>query len=219
MSSLTPLLSRLTARPIVKICGLASARDAVFCAQMGADLVGFVFHPQSPRYVAPALAREFNTPGRLRVGVFVSQGAPEILAAMAEAQLDLAQLHGDQGVDVARAIGAERSVRVFWPERDLSQPGQLAKDLELWSGEAALFLFDAGYEAGGHGRKLAGPAFKSPRPYLLAGGLTPSDLGRLWPAVDQNLVGFDFNSGVESSPGRKDWAAVRNLMEARAALA
>ncbi|MDR1576962.1 MAG: phosphoribosylanthranilate isomerase [Deltaproteobacteria bacterium] len=201
------------APPFIKICGLTNAQDALSCAQLGADGVGFIFHPPSPRFVEPTLVRDFLTPSSLRVGVFVGQGAREILAIMATARLDLAQLHGDQALSVARAIGAERVIRVFWPERYKDAPEAWAAELDLWSAEAAAFLFDAGSGGGGHGRKVGVP-FSSPQPYLLAGGLQPSDLGQLWPADDPGLAGFDFNSGVEKSPGVKDLAAIGRLLGA-----
>jgi phosphoribosylanthranilate isomerase len=182
------------------------------------DLVGFVFSPKSPRGVAPAEARELKTPGSLRVGVFVDQTASQILAAMAEARLDLAQLHGEQDIAAAQEIGPERVIRVFWPERHINDPGSLAAEMARWARAAALFLFDAGVGSGGHGRKIAGPAFRSPKPFFLAGGLKPADFGQLWPASDPNLWGLDFSSGLEIAPKVKDPAAIAALIEARAAL-
>jgi phosphoribosylanthranilate isomerase len=156
------------------------------------------------------------------VGVFVGQGAEEILAIMAEARLDLAQLHGEQSLLVARAIGAQRAIRVFWPERYGGRSDDWARDLELWSKEVAYFLFDAGLSGGGHGRQLdlqrsspAGETWFSPRPYFLAGGLKPGDWPKLWPNDDPRLVGLDFNSGVEISPGVKDLLAIKALVAAR----
>ncbi|MDR2140358.1 MAG: phosphoribosylanthranilate isomerase [Deltaproteobacteria bacterium] len=209
------LLSHARGAPLIKICGLTRAQDALACAQAGADLVGFVFHPPSPRQVASAAVREFLTPGSLRVGVFVRQGAAEILAIMAEARLDLAQLHGGQGPEVAVALGPERVIRVFWPEIH-DEPGELAQALTSWSSLASAYLFDAGQGGGGHGRKLTGLNCPSPRPFFLAGGLKPSDLGTVWPGPDPLMVGLDFNSGLEKSPGVKDLAAVRELLVARA---
>lgn len=103
--------------PLIKICGLSTPKEAGLAASLGADLCGFIFHPPSPRAAAPGIVAAIETPGALRVGVFVRQGLCEIEDVMGEAKLDMAQLHGDQGVEVAAALGPERVIRVFWPER------------------------------------------------------------------------------------------------------
>jgi phosphoribosylanthranilate isomerase len=205
--------------PLIKICGLTQASDAAAAAGLGADLCGFVFHPKSPRYVTAKAAKQLATPGAKRVGVFVEQGVEEIISIMQEAELDMAQLHGNQGPEVAKALGWQRVIRVFWPERYPKTAGNPAdgesngftRDLELWHDLAAYFLFDAGVKEGGHGKRLSSPSFDSPKPYFLAGGLCPNDIVSMWPFKIKNLCGFDLNSGVEKSPGIKDHAALRDL--------
>jgi phosphoribosylanthranilate isomerase len=137
------------------------------------------------------------------------------LAIIREARLDLAQFHGPQDLKVAEMVGPERVIRVFWPERLTLK--ELAADLDKWREAAALYLFDAGRSLGGHGQKLTNLNFGSPKAYLLAGGLSPPDLGRLWPGSEPNFSGFDFNSGLESAPGVKDQAAIASLFQVRAA--
>ncbi|MDR1872224.1 MAG: phosphoribosylanthranilate isomerase [Deltaproteobacteria bacterium] len=202
-------------KPLIKICGLTTAPAVKLCVDLGVDLLGFIFHKQSPRYVDPAVVRTFDTQDRLRVGVFVTSDIQEILAIMDEAKLDLAQLHGDQGIEVAKAIGPNKVIRVFWPERDQDTPGALEKEMAVWRNGALFYLLDAGKDLGGHGRKIANPTFNSPKPYFLAGGLTVQDFSKLWPSPDRNLWGLDFNSGVETAPGQKDETALRVLAIAR----
>jgi phosphoribosylanthranilate isomerase len=157
------------------------------------------------------------------VGVFVRQGREEIAAIMAEARLDMAQLHGEQGRAAAEALGPERVIKVFWPERQLAAASPeaaaaaLAEEMESWRGWAKWFLIDAGTSAGGHGRKLSA-RFSSPAPYLLAGGLTAADIIGAWPPQDRRLAGFDLSSSLESAPGRKDPAAIRDFFAALSAL-
>jgi phosphoribosylanthranilate isomerase len=157
------------------------------------------------------------TPGAIRVGVFVQQESGEIMEAMEEANLDLAQLHGSQGPRTAEILGPEKVLRVFWPERE-SDPEAFEAALSEWRDLAKMFLFDAGFAGGGHGKKIKFlPSVVSPRPYLLAGGLRLSDVKALWPSTDKELLGFDLNSGLESAPGVKDLEAMKAFFRSLAA--
>ena len=187
----------------VKFCGLTRQEDADQAVRLGARMGGFIFHPRSPRGVLPAAAAALDTGPLLRVGVFVQQGAEEIKAVMAEARLDLAQLHGCQSVECALAVGPERVIRVLWPER-YSHRALLYNDLRRHAEACAYYLLDAGLKGGGSGRRLEWLdlcRLRAPHPWLLAGGLGPDNV-----RAALNLCtpgGVDFNSGVEDAPGRK----------------
>lgn len=199
----------------VKVCGLTRPEDARFCAAAGAWL-GFIFHPASPRYISPQLAARLETGTATRVGVFVNQSPAEVATIMAEARLDLAQLHGRQGPDFCRAVGPERLIKVFWPQSYDSGPA-LAADLERFADAAAFFLLDAGLDGGGHGRSLETDRLRDlrpPRPWLLAGGLNPANIARLDLAGLSGLYGLDFNSGLESAPGFKDQRLIQAAVDA-----
>ena len=192
----------------IKVCGLTRQRDADAASRLGAAFCGFIFHPASPRSLTPRAAASIETAGMARVGVFVEQGADEILAVMEEARLDYAQLHGAQlhGAQdraCAERIGPSRVIRVLWPER---YPGreELEADMEAHAPACAWFLLEAGLGGGGGGRpqdwtRLAG--LRAPRPWLLAGGLTPANAALAVAACRPD--GLDFNSGVEEAPGKK----------------
>jgi phosphoribosylanthranilate isomerase len=198
----------------VKICGLTSEEDGLFCSASGASLAGFIFAKKSPRYVSPEKARLIPTPGLKRVGVFVEQTPCEILEIMERAGLDLAQFHGDQKPGLFP--DPQRVIRVFWPEKYSPNREALEEDFKIWAPYAHTFLFDAGTSWGGHGRTLKGGAVKglnSPRPYLLAGGLGPDNLEAIFPIEDPMLIGFDFNSGVERAQGLKDHLAITRIFE------
>ncbi|MDR3038129.1 MAG: phosphoribosylanthranilate isomerase [Candidatus Adiutrix sp.] len=198
----------MPARPryILKICGLTRAEDAFMSAALGADWLGFIFHPASPRRVAAAEVAGFETGGAKRVGVFVDQSPAEVRRLMAEARLDLAQLHGGQGPEFCREVGAERVIRVFWPQR-YPRAADLEAEMAAYRDAAAYFIFDAGLSGGGHGRGLdidSLTALSPPRPWLLAGGLTAAGARAAAAKNPAGLAGFDFNSKVETSPGVKD---------------
>lgn len=198
-----------------KVCGMTTAAQAMDVAGAGADLLGFIFHPASPRHVAAALPAGVDTTAR-KVGVFVRQGLEEVLALLAAGRLDLAQLHGGQDVDFCRAVGPARVVRAFWPQK-YADAGQLQADLELYAPVCSWFLFDAGSSGGGHGAAFDWTVLRgidSPRPWLLAGGLNPGNLAEAL-AVCRPLpkfFGVDLNSGVEASPGVKDMDKVRQAL-------
>ncbi|MFW5489629.1 MAG: phosphoribosylanthranilate isomerase [Desulfovibrio sp.] len=194
-------------RLLVKICGLTRLEDVAVCTGIGADLLGFIFHPKSPRNTDPALPANVRTCGASKVGVFVSQTADEINDIMQRGKLNLAQLHGDQDPDFCRAIGANRVIKVFWPDR-YETTAELEADLRRYQTSARYFLFDSGASGGGHGAAMDTTILKglnSPLPWLLAGGLGPDNLDQAL-AVKPN--GLDINSGVESAPGVKDNAKI-----------
>lgn len=191
-------------RMLIKFCGLTRQEDVDQAAQLGAAMCGFIFHPRSPRGVTPALAAALESGSMLRVGVFVEQGAEEILRVMEEARLDMAQLHGRQSIECARSIGAKRVIRVLWPDR-YTHRALLYNALQRHADACAYYLLDAGVRGGGSGRRLDWSdlgSLRPPRPWLLAGGLTPANVGQ---AVSMCLPeGVDLNSGVENAPGQKN---------------
>jgi phosphoribosylanthranilate isomerase len=188
----------------VKVCGLTRVEDGRAAAAAGADAVGFVFWPRSPRVVAPERAREIASalpPFVARVGVFVDEDPAAITRIAQQVGLDVVQLHGDE------------------PLADLDRlPRRVVKALRLgdgaraaigaWSARGAGILLDAGMpgQPGGTGRRLDWPAVRALRdsaPWLmLAGGLDASNVAEAIRVASPDAV--DVSSGVESAPGVKD---------------
>lgn len=234
-------LRLFTNRPLIKICGMRTqaALDAAGLCEEGeggavgaADFCGFIFHPQSPRSVTPELAGKLDSHGMLRVGVVVALSAPEAAQAARLARLDFLQLHGGQSRDYAQEARelARRStgrpvgiIRVLWPDA-CTGPEALTGAMALHAPDTDLFLLDAGLSGGGSGRtldwsKLAG--LKAPRPWLLAGGLTPANARQAFAVVADGTdpktggaAGVDLNSGLEDRPGHKDKQAIRAALRA-----
>jgi phosphoribosylanthranilate isomerase len=198
------------ARLLVKICGITREEDAVAAADAGADAVGFVMWPGSPRAVTPAAARRLGAalpPFVLRVGVFVDASREALLRAADEAGLDLLQLHGAEPPEACADLPrrALKAVRVG--------PGFMPEDALRYEGRVAGLLLDGGAGAGrAFDWSLAKPVRARARFVMLAGGLTPENLGAavatLWPD------GVDVSSGVESAPGVKDPARIRAFVAA-----
>ncbi len=201
----------------VKICGIANETDARAAADAGAELLGFVFYPPSPRYVSPSRAREIVAEIRKRdlalrtVGVFVNEPLETVRAAMEIAQLDLAQLHGAETPTMLQAL-QPRAYKAL-AARDAESARALVETFRAAAhGAAPAFLVDAppAQLPGGNGsradwtiaREIA-RAF----PILLAGGLTGENVQAAITQVQP--WGVDVSSGVERAPGLKDHRKLR----------
>jgi phosphoribosylanthranilate isomerase len=209
----------------VKICGMTNLEDALVAVEAGADAVGFVFYEKSPRYVSVEAVREIvaKLPSKVeKVGVFVNE-RPERVSAMADdAGLTAVQFHGDEYRSPERyAVGG----KVFFslPVVDI------LRDMRGQSGifglprlpKIAGILLDSGTQElrGGTGKTFAwGEAYpfvsvlKRLHPVVIAGGLTPSNVG--WAAGFLKPWGVDVASGVEARPGKKDADKVRAFVRA-----
>jgi len=203
---------------IIKICGMREQAELDCAAALGVDLCGFIFAPQSPRAVTPEQAAALDSGDMLRVGVFVTDDMRFIEETARAARLDRIQLHGDQSMTCAdrlsRTLGAERLIRVLWPERypDLAA---LEETMNRHAASTGMFLLDAGMSGGGSGKRIGSERLRglnAPRPWLLAGGLTPENVKETVAACVPG--GVDFNSGLESEPGRKDPSRMRAALTA-----
>lgn len=196
---------------IIKVCGMTRPEDVEFCDTLGIDLLGFIFHPESPRNVTPGWVAT-QKPGRaLKTGVFVRQGVEEISAIAAAAGLDLLQLHGGHTVEQCRDLGPERVIKTMWPQRYATTELLLA-DMLLFAPVCRAILLDSGTSGGGHGTSLNATdlqRLKCPHPWYLAGGLGPHNLTAM---KFTGASGFDLNSGVENLPGIKDHEKIRTAL-------
>lgn len=191
----------------IKICGMTRVEDALVAAHCGAHAIGLVFHKPSPRYVAPARAKEIAhalPPFVTSVGLFVDADADTVRAVMSETQINLLQFHGDETPQYCRQFGAPylKALRVR-PGADLLQ---YAHDY----GDAQGLLLDAYVEGvpGGTGTTFDWSLIPQnlPLPVVLSGGLTPENVTAAIRAVRPWAV--DVSSGVEASKGVKDAAKI-----------
>lgn len=202
----------------IKICGLTTLEDAAMAAAAGADLLGFVFYPGSPRAVGVEQARSIVQAVREKfahvrcVGVFVGEPLEVVRDTVRRCNLDAAQLHGDERPEmvselIAQGIPVIKAFRV----RD---PASLAA-VALYRPTLVLLDAYAPDRPGGTGRAFPWRWLREatlPAPLLLAGGLTPENVGQ---AIRQvHPWGVDVSSGVECAPGRKDAARVRQFISA-----
>jgi phosphoribosylanthranilate isomerase len=194
----------------IKICGVTSPDDAAAAAAAGADAIGINFWSGSKRFVGERAAEVAAAvpPGILKVGVFVNAGAAQVLDTLARFGLDRAQLHGDERPEDFSALAPSRLMRAVRvrDERSFDEEGR-------WP--AGTRLYDAyveGFGGGGAPAPWALIARHARRPFWLAGGLTPENVGAAVAAVSPD--GVDVASGVESEPGRKDARRVAEFIAA-----
>jgi phosphoribosylanthranilate isomerase len=190
----------------VKFCGITNLDDARQAARLGAWAIGLNHHLESPRYCEPTVAAEISAELRRRleiVGVFVNPTLDDLVVASENESLAMIQLHGDEGPAFCREAARRTGCKVIKALRvrtvaDVRAAEAYRTDFHL------LDAFRAG-RPGGTGESfdwdlLAGR--RSQVPLILAGGLTPDNVGDA--IVVARPVAVDVASGVEAEPGIKD---------------
>ena len=205
---------------IVKICGVNATEPADAAVRAGADFVGLVFHPKSPRHLSFDAARALadHLRGRVRLVALVADADDAWLAAAVEAvRPDFLQLHGRETPERAAAIKAHFATPLI---KAFAIAG--AEDFAAvarYDDNADMFLFDAkapeGLRPGGHGtafdwQLLQGRRFA--RPWLLAGGLHSENVARA--VISSGAPGVDVSSGVETAPGVKSAVLIADFVSA-----
>jgi len=195
----------------VKICGITNYDDAVAAMDMGADLLGFNFYPDSPRYVTPEQATDIinKLPGFMdTAGVFVNASIEKIHETNAVCHLDWVQLHGDEDPDFCRSLLSHnvktmKAIRVK-DQADIERADSFFTDAVL------LDAFDPD-KYGGTGLtfdwNVIGHIGKR---VFLAGGINP---GNAAAAVKLGVYGIDVCSGIEAEPGKKDHRKMKTLFK------
>lgn len=197
-----------------KICGITRAADAVAAAQAGADAIGLVFYPGSPRYVSLEQARaivQALPPFMSAVGLFKDQPAEEIAAALAAVPLTLLQFHGGESAAFCRQFG-KPYLKAIAMGYAASAAAEIRDNCAAYPDAAALLLDShAPGETGGSGATFDWTQVPTlSRPWILAGGLTPGNVAAAIRAT--RPYGVDVSSGVETGPGIKDADKLRNFI-------
>ncbi|MCC7201961.1 MAG: phosphoribosylanthranilate isomerase [Nitrospirae bacterium] len=186
----------------VKICGITNIEDALAAAEAGADALGFVFYPESPRFIDPGKARAIIA--RLpvfitSVGVFVDETEDLIRRIIREGGIQVLQFHGAESPVLCNRF-REKAIKAIRIKDE-----QSIRDMKMYDVDTFLLDTMADGAKGGTGKtfnwKYAEMAKEHGR-IILSGGLNPANVGE---AVRQiRPYGVDVSSGVEISPGKKD---------------
>jgi len=224
VDSLKTVLETKRERPLVKICGITNAEDALLAAEAGADLLGLIFVPETPRFLtldkAQAIteALDASAAAPLRVGVFANARLGQMLQAADILRLDIIQLHGEESPELARELpvpviqALPLSAELAENRRKLARyPLDEAENRFAW-------LLDQPKGAA----KLPAETFNAAvaallpelysQPWFLAGALTPVNVAN---AIERfKPWGVDVCSGVERLPGLKDAGKMQEFVQA-----
>ncbi|MBN8431040.1 phosphoribosylanthranilate isomerase [Microbulbifer salipaludis] len=197
----------------VKICGITSVEDARLAVEAGADALGLVFYPPSPRNVTPEQAAEIAravSPFVVLTGLFVDAHPQQVEAVLDLVPLNLLQFHGGENAPYCRQFRRPyiKALRM--------KPGLNPLDAMAAFPDARGILLDA-YRKGVPGG--TGDTFDwqrvpqaSERQIILAGGLNPHNVAAAIAEAQPDAV--DVSGGVEAAPGRKDAVKVREFIRA-----
>ncbi len=206
---------------IVKICGLSTPETLAAALAAGADMVGFVHFPKSPRHVplATAAALTGAVAGRAKKVLLTVDAGDDLLAeAIAAFHPDILQLHGHEPPARVAALRAKFGLPVM-KAIGLASAADLA-GIGDYEAVADLLLFDAvpgdaTALPGGNGRAFDWALLRGRRfakPWLIGGGLTPETVGQA--IVATGALGVDVSSGVESVRGVKDIGKIASFIAA-----
>ncbi len=198
-------------KPRVKICGITNAEDALYCANAGADALGFIFYEKSPRYIDPGESTEIIghlPPFIVPVGIFVNEKRGVIERTIVKTGIRVIQLSGDErpedclgySVKVVKAFRINNRADIEKVSHYTISAAMLdgAKD-GSYGGSGSLADFSIALE------------MKRIHPLILAGGLNPDNVPHAIQTVQPYAI--DVNSGVEIAPGKKDHVKVDLLFE------
>jgi len=195
-------------RTKVKICGLTTLEDARFVSGALADYLGFIFYPESPRYIEPAKAGAIinwlEGPGK--VGVFVNQPLDDVNSIAKQTGIDYVQLHGNESPDYC-ALVEKPIIKAFHIEKD-TDPSELISRIEPYLDQVEYLLFDTKSDTdwGGTGQTFDWnilDEISNDKPFFLSGGLNAKNVQDAIQTVQPYAV--DLSSGLEESPGLKDF--------------
>jgi phosphoribosylanthranilate isomerase len=194
----------------VKICGVTSRQDAQVAVDAGADMIGLIFYPPSPRYVTPEQARTIveSLPATVAaVGVCVNESCATITQVVEASGVQVVQLHGTESPELCQQL-PWRLLKTFRFTADV-QPEMMRQY------QVEAFLIE-GFHAelyGGGGARADWHRVAELHTYgriILAGGLTPDNVQEAIRVAQPYAV--DVSSGVEAAPGKKDWHKVRAFL-------
>lgn len=195
----------------IKICGITNLDDAIAAVDMGADILGFNFYEESPRYITPEKAEKIinQLPAFIdNAGVFVNAKLEQIYKITSQCQLNWVQLHGNENpqfCDLLRSLNVKtmKAIRVK-DQEDIKASEKFFTDAVL------LDAFDPS-KYGGTGLtfdwNIIGNIEKR---IFLAGGINPDNIEG---AMELGIYGVDVCSGIEESPGKKDHEKMKKLFE------
>ena len=210
-------MQQIQRRTRAKICGITRAQDIQSVVEAGADAIGFVFFPPSPRHVSIEQAQSLASlvPAYVQlVGLFVNASAEEIQTVLDSVPLDVLQLHGDESPEQCQQI-ALHCKRRWYKAIQVKPDLDILTEIQRYQAVgASAILLDAWHPdlKGGTGHCFDWNQFPQlDIPLILAGGLTPENVSD---AIDTTAAfAVDVSGGVESAKGIKDQQLIEKFMQ------
>ena len=210
-------MQQIQRRTRAKICGITRAQDIQSVVEAGADAIGFVFYPPSPRHVSIEQAQSLASlvPAYVQlVGLFVNASAEEIQTVLDSVPLDVLQLHGDETPEQCQQI-ALHCKRRWYKAIQVKPDLDILTEIQRYQAVgASAVLLDAWHPdlKGGTGHCFDWNQFPQlDIPLILAGGLTPENVSD---AIDTTAAfAVDVSGGVESAKGIKDQQLIEKFMQ------
>jgi len=199
-------------RTRIKICGLQTEQDIQTAIEAGVDAVGFVFVKSSPRYILPEEAADlvcalppFMTP----IGLFVDQSPSEVANIASDACIEILQLQGHESTKDIEQLRTDFAIIRATPFG--------SSLFHQWKASPLIDILLVDGSSGGMGATFCWEALTQEKPsikppIILAGGLTPQNVGLAISTIHPFAV--DISSGVESEPGKKDPQLIKNFCQA-----
>ena len=199
----------------IKICGITNKQDAHAAVDLGADALGFIFVPGTPRYIQPQVAQGIISklpPFITTVGVFADESVEAVSETIESYGLRAAQLHGSETPDYCNMVGKGCRVPIIKAFR-VKDRHSLSPIPEY---EISAYLLDTYVKGqkGGTGETFNWGLAREAKAYgriIIAGGLTPENVAQAVQHVEPYAV--DVGSGVEASPGKKDHSKIKAFIQ------
>lgn len=201
----------------IKVCGITNPDDALRAVEAGVDAIGLVFFSKSPRAISSIQASEITKqlpPMVSSVGVFVNETIEKICKIRDECSLNILQLHGEESPELCQVLNVKTNIKMIKAFR--IQPHFVLDIFSQYETDAWLLDAFSPNIRGGSGVVFDwnGIAKLRPfrRPIIIAGGLHPDNVAACIRATSP--YGLDVSSGVEASPGKKDFVKMRDFVQA-----
>jgi len=199
----------------VKVCGMKYPQNIGTVSELNPDMMGFIFHPNSPRYVERLDTKVVHSipDNIMKIGVFVDQKFVDTYLMIEKYKLNGVQLHGNEPVEYCRSF-KELNLIVL-KAFPISQASDFNSTLP-YDGVCDYFVFDTKTSlSGGSGQKFDWnllSEYKGETPFLLSGGISPEDVESIKEINHPKFAGVDINSKFEISPGLKSLVMVSSFV-------
>lgn len=201
---------------LVKVCGMREPKNIEKVAQLGVDMMGFIFYPKSPRFASQSVDRTAADKDVCRVGVFVNESVELISDKIQLFDLNAVQLHGNESRELCEQLHEQNGLLKVIKAISVSTAGDILKYKE-YVGAVDYFLFDTKCKTvGGSGQQFDWQVLENydgDVPFILSGGIGPEDVERIRNFHHPKCIGIDLNSKFEMEPGLKDVEMLKTFLE------